>query len=170
MSRREAMAAAMYAVDKTDAQPAWERASEAMRSHFYGYADAALEALGEAPTPDPVLPLPWKPQGARLRRRTDREVVERQEASRKKKRSVDREWAAENGLIGLGEVKALTGFGHTWIYEKTRRRQFPAAIRVGLFTFWREAEVLEWVRQRKAHLLALMAGVDECDKGPHDAG
>ena len=53
-------------------------------------------------------------------------------------------------LLKLEQVKAMTGLGHSFIYEKMGRGEFPAAVKLGrgIAVSWYEDEVQAWINSR----------------------
>jgi len=51
-------------------------------------------------------------------------------------------------LLTMAKVKAQTGMGATFIYEKMKGHRFPKSIRVGRRAMWLQSEVQAWIRSR----------------------
>lgn len=52
-------------------------------------------------------------------------------------------------FLRLKQVKAVTGFSRSWIYEAIRRGDFPAPISIGARAVaWDSAAVAEWQESR----------------------
>jgi prophage regulatory protein len=59
--------------------------------------------------------------------------------------AAEAEGASMNRLLRVRQVEDATGFGRSWIYEKVRKGEFPAPIKVGRSSVWIEAEVESWI-------------------------
>ena len=52
-------------------------------------------------------------------------------------------------FLRLKQVKILTGFSRSWIYDAIRRGDFPAPISIGSRAVaWPEQSIAEWQAQR----------------------
>lgn len=52
-------------------------------------------------------------------------------------------------FLRLKQVKILTGFSRSWIYEAIRRGDFPAPISIGVRAVaWTEKSIADWQAQR----------------------
>jgi len=52
-------------------------------------------------------------------------------------------------FLRLKQVKILTGFSRSWIYEAIRRGDFPAPISIGARAVaWTEISIAEWQAHR----------------------
>lgn len=52
-------------------------------------------------------------------------------------------------FLRLKQVKILTGFSRSWIYEAIRRGDFPAPISIGARAVaWTEQSIAEWQAHR----------------------
>ncbi|SCK49520.1 transcriptional regulator, AlpA family [Variovorax sp. HW608] len=53
-------------------------------------------------------------------------------------------------LIKLDQVMSLTGLGHSYIYDKMSKGEFPAAVRLGrgIAVAWYEDEIQAWINSR----------------------
>ncbi|MHB0984685.1 MAG: helix-turn-helix transcriptional regulator [Sulfuricella sp.] len=52
-------------------------------------------------------------------------------------------------FLRLKQVKILTGFSRSWIYEAIRRGDFPAPISIGARAVaWTEKSIAEWQARR----------------------
>jgi prophage regulatory protein len=52
-------------------------------------------------------------------------------------------------FLRLKQVKILTGFSRSWIYEAIRRGDFPAPISIGARAVaWTENSIINWQAQR----------------------
>jgi len=47
-------------------------------------------------------------------------------------------------LIPIGDVKNITGFGSSWIYQKIQEEKFPPPVKIGRSSRWVENEILTW--------------------------
>jgi prophage regulatory protein len=61
-------------------------------------------------------------------------------------------------LRSVAWIAALIGCGEMTVYNKVRREGFPAPIKIGSMTRWREAEVTAWLDQRPRAAIAGVAG------------
>lgn len=50
-----------------------------------------------------------------------------------------------NRLLRVRQVEDATGFCRSWIYEKVRRGEFPAPIKLGRSSAWIESEVTSFI-------------------------
>jgi predicted DNA-binding transcriptional regulator AlpA len=58
--------------------------------------------------------------------------------------------SAEDCLIPIKAVEAITGFKKSWIYESMLAGEFPRAAKCGAATRWSRNEVSQWVKDRLA--------------------
>lgn len=58
--------------------------------------------------------------------------------------------AAPDRFLTLAEVAARIGFSSSWIYDRIKRGQFPAAFKVGgCSSRWSEHDISAWMNEQK---------------------
>lgn len=58
-------------------------------------------------------------------------------------------FARPQKLMRLDSVLARTALGKTFVYELIAEGAFPAPVKVGRSSRWREEEIDDWIRQLK---------------------
>jgi prophage regulatory protein len=51
-------------------------------------------------------------------------------------------------LINLDEVEIQVGFKSSFIYSRIQKGQFPAPIKIGASSRWRESEIQAWIEKQ----------------------
>ncbi len=55
---------------------------------------------------------------------------------------------APERLLPLPKVEESTGFKSSYIYELIKSGGFPAPVKIGSASRWRQSEIQEWIAQR----------------------
>lgn len=53
-------------------------------------------------------------------------------------------------FLRLPAVCSIVGMGRTWVTDRVREGQFPAAVRIGASVVWVESQVRAWMAERVA--------------------
>lgn len=59
--------------------------------------------------------------------------------------AADAATATPERLIRLPAVLGMVGLGRTAVLDRVKARAFPASVKIGRATLWRECEVSAWV-------------------------